>query len=804
MEGFVRPDGPAAQWYLAAIVESSDDAIIAKDLNGVVQSCNPAAERLFGYTRQELVGQSVRILIPPDRQYEEDDILERIRGGGKIDHFETVRLTKDRKPIEISLTVSPVKDANGHIVGVSKIARDITVRKRTEAALAAQREWSRVTLASIGDGIIACDPDGRVTYLNPVAEALTGWTSDAASGAALVDVFHIVNENTRERVQNPADLVIRTGRTVGLANHTVLISRHGQERAISDSAAPILDDRNRVLGVVLVFRDFSEQRRAEAALATQREWLQTTLESIGDAVIATDVQGRIVFMNAVAERLTGWGHKRALGMECPAVFHIVNEYTRAVVDNPVTRVLQEGMVVGLANHTILIAADGRERPIDDSGAPIRTPEGDIAGAVLVFRDVTERRRLESERDVASAERERLLVSERAARADAERANHLKDDFVAMVSHELRTPLNAIMGWTELMTRKRGDEETLTRGLDVVMRNTRLQTQLISDLLDVSRIVSGKLRLDFQSLDLAPIVDAAIDTVQPDADRKKVAIVTELDRRTMPVAGDPARLQQIVWNLLSNAIKFTPSGGTIRVGLRRHDGFAEIVVSDNGMGIPPQFLPFVFDRFQQADASRTRRKGGLGLGLSIVKNLVELHDGHVVAESAGEGTGATFTVMLPIGPPASVRGHDLTASSGTEVTGNVSLEGIHVLLVEDDLDTAESVRRLLESHNGRVSLASSAAAALAKLSEEVPDILISDISLPEMDGYALMESIRAKPPAGGPVLAIVLTAYARPEDRTRALLAGYQAHLTKPIEAHDLLATVASFAEIVRAQQNGSD
>jgi PAS domain S-box-containing protein len=669
---FTSPDGATAASYLAAIVESSDDAIIAKDLDGIVQACNPAAERLFGYSRHELVGQSIRILIPPDRQSEEDQILARIRGGGRIDHFETIRLTKDHRPIDISLTVSPVKDATGRIVGISKTARDITERKR-----------------------------------------------------------------------------------------------------------------------------------AEAALAEQHEWLQTTLESIGDAVIATDAAGRVAFMNNVAERLTGWTEEHARGVDCGTVFHIVNEFTRDEVEGPVARVLRDGVIAGLANHTILIAADGTERPIDDSGAPIRTSDGRTGGVVLVFRDVSDRRRLERDRDAVAAERERLLASERTVRAEAERANRLKDDFVAMISHELRTPLNAIMGWTELMSRKRDDPDMLARGIDVVLRNTRLQTQLISDLLDISRIVSGKLRLEVQVIDLVSIVEAAIETVQHDAETKGVQIVSELQRDQAPMAGDPERLQQVVWNLLSNAVKFTPRGGRVRIALRRRGAQAEITVADDGIGIAPAFLPYVFDRFQQADVSRTRRVGGLGLGLSIVKNLVELHDGNVWAESQGEGRGATFTVLLPIAEPPAVRMSARSPAADEEAANTVSLDGIHVLTVEDDGDAAELVRRLLEGHGARVSHARNAATALEEFSREVPDLVISDIGLPEVDGYDLMERIRAKPRlGGGSVPAIALTAYARPEDHTRALLAGYQAHLTKPIEADQLLATVASFADLVRTRRTG--
>jgi PAS domain S-box-containing protein len=794
-----RPsDAPA---YLAAIVESSDDAILTKDLNGIIQSANVATEQLFGYTQDELIGQPVRILIPPDRQAEEDEILERIRHGERIDHFETVRLAKDGHPVDISLSVSPVRDATGTIVGVAKIARNITEQKRAAAALNAQREWFRVTLTSIGDAVIAADATGHVTYMNNTAETLTGWTAAEAEGHPLAEVFHIINEKTRTPVENPAALVIRLGNIVGLANHTVLISRDGTQRPIADSAAPIRDASGTIIGVVLVFRDVTEERRAEDAVAEQREWFETTLESIGDAVIATDATGHVVFMNPVAEHLTAWRDDVAQGRVCSEVFTIVNEQTRRPIENPVSRVLAEGVVVGLANHTILIAADGIERPIDDSGAPIRNRDGRIVGAVLVFRDVTERRRTETERQIAAAERERLLDAERIARTEAERASRVKDDFVAMVSHELRTPLNAILGWTQLMTKHPQDEAILTRGLDVVARNTRVQAQLIADLLDISRIVSGKLRLEIQTVDLAAVLSEAIDTVQQDAVAKRITIHQKLETAIGPIAGDPGRLQQVVWNLLSNSIKFTSSGGEILVTLRRNDLSLEISVTDTGVGIRPDLLPQIFDRFHQADRSITRRFGGLGLGLSIVKNLVELHGGSVQADSPGEGKGATFTILLPASRADVSPEPTPVAAPSDDAFKTVSLGGIRMLVVEDEPDTREFLKHLLESRGATVASAASAPEALDLFPAVRPEILISDIGLPAMDGYDLMQHIRQKDVReGGAIPAVALTAYARSEDRTRALLAGYQAHLAKPVEPAELLATLASFADLIEAQR----
>ncbi|HEY8537064.1 MAG TPA: PAS domain S-box protein [Vicinamibacterales bacterium] len=383
-----RRRAAATQALLAAIVESSDDAILSKDLDGVIQSCNAAAERLFGYSKEELLGSSVRTLIPPELQSEEDAILARLRRGERTDHFETVRVAKDGRRIDISLTISPLRNEAGQVVGASTIARDITERKRAVAELAAQREWFRITLGSIGDGVVACEPDGSVSYLNEAAERLTGWTSDEAQGHPLTDVFRIVNEKTRVPVTNPVARVMRTGQIVGLANHTLLISRDGREHPIADSAAPIRNASGQLIGVVMVFRDVSDERRAEEALEEQREWLETTLQSIGDAVIATDVQGRVVFINPVAEQLTGYSAAEARGRPCAEVFRILDEETRRPAGSPVTRILEEGVVVGLANHTVLVARDGTERPIDNSGAPITNREGRVVGVVLVFRDVT--------------------------------------------------------------------------------------------------------------------------------------------------------------------------------------------------------------------------------------------------------------------------------------------------------------------------------------------------------------------------------------------------------------------------------
>ena len=341
--------------YLAAIVQSSEDAIVSKDLDGIIRACNPACERMFGYTASELIGRPVTVLIPPELQAEEEDILVRLRRGERIEHLETERLTKQGDRIEIALTISPIRGADGEIIGVSKIARDITETKRNARTIAAQHQWFQVTLSSIGDAVIASDPEGRITFLNGAAERLTGWDVESARSRPLSEVFRIINEKTRQPADDPTIRVLRNGHVVGLANHTVLVRRDGTELSIADSAAPIKDEAGDALGVVLVFHDVTEQRQAARAMAEQREWLERTLESIGDAVIATDVHCNIAFMNPVAEHLTGWHAAEAQGRNCEEVFRIINEKTRKTLANPVQRVLDEGVVIGLANHTVLIA-----------------------------------------------------------------------------------------------------------------------------------------------------------------------------------------------------------------------------------------------------------------------------------------------------------------------------------------------------------------------------------------------------------------------------------------------------------------
>jgi PAS domain S-box-containing protein len=384
----------------------------------------------------------------------------------------------------------------------------------------------------------------------------------------------------------------------------------------------------------------SARRNAERKLREQRELLQVTLKSIGDAVMATDLQGRISFINPTAENLTGWKSAEIVGKPLDEVFKIINETTRETVQSPFAAVVREGLTVGLANHTLLISKGGAEIPIEDSGAPIRDAKGKIVGVIIVFHDVSQRR--EAER-----ERETLLESEQAARREAELAGRLKDEFLATVSHELRTPLSAILGWATMLKNKQLKGDDAPKALEVIERNAKAQGEIINDLLDVSQITTGKLNIDKQLVEIGALIQMTAEALRPQAKAKAIAFTLAVDGDKFFVLGDATRLRQIFSNLISNAVKFTPGDGTVEVRAARRGENVEFTVTDSGIGIDEQFLPYIFDTFRQGDASTTRPHGGLGLGLSIVRYLVSLHGGEISAASQGVGQGAVFTIRLPL-------------------------------------------------------------------------------------------------------------------------------------------------------------
>jgi signal transduction histidine kinase len=431
-------------------------------------------------------------------------------------------------------------------------------------------------------------------------------------------------------------------------------------------------------------------------------------------------------------------------------------------------------------------------------SPLLDEGGCVIGTVTVIEDVTERVARETELQEQVDARSRALAREKAARAEAEEANHLKDEFLATVSHELRTPLTAILGWSNMLLDGGLAGAAHDRGLETIERNARAQQEIIEDLLDVSRIISGKLRLDFRTVEPCSVVEAAVEATRPAAEAKGVRLDTALNQRAGPINADPDRLQQVVWNLLTNAIKFTPAGGQVLVKLESVDSRVEITVRDSGVGISPDFLPHIFDRFRQANPGTDRAHGGMGLGLSIVRQLVESHGGSVRAESEGEGEGATFVVSLPFVSLREEAGGAKrlapAAERHMEVDCAPTLQGLRVLVVDDEADTRDLLRAVLERCKIEVFAAGSASEALELLARLHPDVLISDLGMPEEDGFSLIAKVRALPPGrGGRIPAAALTAYVRAEDRMKVLRAGFQLHVPKPIEPAELVTVVANLA-----------
>jgi PAS domain S-box-containing protein len=693
------------------------------------------------------------------------------------------------------------------------------------------RSWLVTTLRSIGDAVIATDAKGQVTFMNPIAETLTGWLEADARGRLLDEVFCIFSEQTLAPVESPVTKVLREGTVVGMANHTLLRSKRGIEIPIDDSGAPIRGEAGQIRGVVLVFRDVTHEKRERVRrefLAKAGETLVSSLDY--ESTLATVVRFAVPTLadwcavelldpGAKASRQVAVAHvdenkvrfARQLGERYPPDPNAptgVPNVLRTGQSELYTEIPQEILERGArdAEHLRII----RDLQLRSAMVvPLRT-RGRTFGALtfiyadsgrryspddLAFaEDFARRAAMAIENALALKDTEAARIREQMLRSAAELANRAKDEFLATVSHELRTPLSAILGWAVMLRRRKLPEE-IDRPLATIERNARLQTKLIEDVLDISRIISGKLVLNVGLTKIGDTVTAAVETVAPSAALKSIEITTELPEPELTTMADTDRLQQVVWNLLSNAVKFTPKGGRVSIRAERRGSDVCILVRDSGEGVRRAMLPFLFEPFRQADASTTRRHGGLGLGLAIVRQLVLAHGGSVEADSDGEGKGATFTVLIPelAAIPA------ISAGSGAGWGGGVGepveeasrLDGLRLLVIDDEPDALELVSEVLREQGAEIHAAASARQALEALPDLKPHVVVSDIGMPEMDGIALIRAIRSLPAdRGGGTPAIALTAFARAEDVERALTAGYQMHLTKPVEIAPLARAVA--------------
>ncbi len=649
---------------------------------------------------------------------------------------------------------------------------DITERKRAEEALQSSEERFRLATSAV-DGIVFewNLQTGQVYRSEGLFQLIGVSVEDAAP----------TNQWWAERV-HPDDFAQMSAN----AESMLAVERYEGEYRVRHADGHWIDvwergqmfrDKQGTLVRVLGFTtDISNRKRTEAALSESEARYRVLAEAIPQFVWITTSEGRNEYVNRQFCDYTGLSLEQLLNLDWLTIIH--------PDDRDRTRDRWLSSVKSGDFYEIeyrFRRADGNFRWFLGQGTPLKNEQGQVIKWFGTCTDIDAQKQLE-------LERMQLLQHAQVAREAAERANHIKDEFLAVLSHELRTPLNPILGWSKILLNKSPNADTLHRGLQTIERNAQLQTQLIEDLLDVSRILRGKLVLEKVPVNLKQVIEAAIETVHLAAIAKSIQIQPHFTVADLYVRGDAGRLQQIVWNLLSNAVKFTPEGGQVEVHLSQRESQVEIQTIDTGLGISAEFLPNVFERFRQADSTTTRRFGGLGLGLAIVRQLVELHGGTIQADSAGEGQGATFTVRLPRLAIDSTQQNE----GDRDASSPASLAGWRILVVDDDDDSREFVAFVLEQEQADVIALSSAIDALKALEHTPADLLVSDVGMPDMDGYQLMQQIRAKPPAqGGQILAIALTAYAGDYDQKRAIMAGFQQHISKPIDPELLVQAIAN-------------
>src|SRR5690349_18986567 len=628
------------------------------------------------------------------------------------------------------------------------------------------------------DGIFAFDRDCRIIAWNRAMQRISGFSREAVLGKRLGDIFPFLQE------EDSCFVATLEGKEIVSEYHPYGPAETG---VFESHYSPLLDEQNNIAGGIAVVTDITARKQAESAAHTAYRQLAFHVESSPLAVIEWDSDFRVSRWSASAERLFGWKADEVIGKH-------VNEWQFVFADDVdavalVTNRQREGVEVQGVLRNRNYTRDGSVLFCEWYNSVLHDDRGELVSVLSLVLDVTARKAAEDDRAA-------LLIRERDARKHAEEADRLKDEFLATLSHELRTPLTSILGWASMVRNGEVEGANATRAIETIERNARSQARLIDDLLDVSRIITGNLRLDLHPLNLAPIVDAALDALRPTADVKGIKLQTRFVPEECLVKGDPHRLRQVIWNLLSNAIKFTQRGGSVSIDLNCIESTARLTVSDTGDGISPDFLPYVFDRFRQAEGSISRKQGGLGLGLAVARHLVELHGGTVTAESEGLGKGSVFIVDLPLAQerrdPARAEERRREVERRRSRSGVIRLDGIHVVLVEDDDDSRKLLGTMLKRYGAKVTSTKSAAEALDAFEGDLPNVMISDIGMPDQDGYELIRRLRLLPvEKGGATPAIALTGYASKKDRERALSSGYQQHIAKPIEQSDLIAAIAA-------------
>jgi PAS domain S-box-containing protein len=765
---------------LSDFIENASVGLHWVGADGTILWANQAELDLLGYTREEYVGHSIT-------EFHADgpvigDILHRLTNKETLHNYEARLKSKDGSVRHVLIN-SNVMWEEDKFVHTRCFTRDITERKQAEAELFKSRRQLETVFNNATVALFVMDEHQHCTYMNPAAERLTGYMLADVGGRPLhYFVHHTRPDGTPYPLEEcPIDRAFPQNNQE--QGEDVFVHKDGSFYPVAFTASPICGGGETV-GTVIEVRGIADEKRRLAErerLLGLLEWERYRLADLftrAPAFIATVRGPEHVFELTNPAYLQLIGHRDVIGKTVrEALPDVENQGFFQLLDGVFrTGEPYEGREMRLVIQRRPDDAP-EERFVDFVYQPIHEADGSVSGIFAHGVDITEQ------------------VS---ARKEAEEANRIKDEFLATLSHELRTPLTAIIGWSAMLRGNKFDEAATANALETIERNAKAQGQIIEDLMDVSRIITGKLRLDVQTIELASLVTASVDAIRPAADARQIRLQALLDPQAGPVSGDPSRLQQVIWNLLTNAVKFTPKGGRVQVRLERVNSHVEITVSDTGQGIAPEFLPHVFDRFRQADQTYTRTHGGLGLGLSIVRQLVELHGGTVHAESTGLGQGATFVVQLPVmvarwQAEQPQRRHPAAGGSAA-LECPPSLSGLRVLVVDDEADTRILLRAMLEQCGSEVMTAASAAEALELFEQSRPDVLLSDIGMPGEDGYALIGRVRKlEAESGGRVPAIALTAYARAEDRLRALKSGFQVHLPKPIEPIELVTVVASLA-----------
>jgi PAS domain S-box-containing protein len=630
------------------------------------------------------------------------------------------------------------------------------------------------------DGIHAFDRECRYIAWNRAMERISGVKRADALGKVAFELFPFLKEFGADQHYRDA----LAGKTIAVKNRPYRVPETSREGFYEGHYSPLILN-GEVVGGIGIIHDITDQRRIAGEAREIHQRLSFHVENSPLAVIEWDSEFRVSRWSEAAERLFGWEAHEVVGKKVTEWPFVYVEDVAAV--DQVSQRQREGLerrgVIFNRNYT----KGGSVLYCEWYNSVLCNERGRLVSVQSLVLDVTARRRAEEER----AE---LLSRERDARKHAEDADRLKDEFLATLSHELRTPLTAVLGWASLMRTGDVPATDFARALEIIERNARSQARLIDDLLDVSRIITGNLHVEMRPLDLASVVELASEAVRPAAKAKGIRLQLEFDSETRMVRGDPTRLRQVVWNLLLNAIKFTPRGGSVSVRVEASESSARLVVSDTGEGINPEFLPYVFDRFRQAQGSISRKQGGLGLGLAVVRHLVELHGGSVNAQSEGPGKGSTFTVDLPIAQNGEEFTHGDAEREAQELrqalASRTRLQGLRVLVVEDDDDSRSLVGMMLKRQGAEVLFAASSSEALGVMATTSFDLLVSDIGMPDEDGYELIRKVRALPhEEGRDVPAIALTGYATARDRERAMSAGYQTHIPKPVEPSELVQAI---------------